>query len=56
MHLKTNDIVEVITGDDRGQRGKVLKIDREAGKLVVEGMNRVYKHVKRSRRTRKGAG
>jgi len=54
MHLKTNDIVEVITGDDRGQRGKVLKIDRAAGKVVVEGMNRVYKHVKRSQKNPQG--
>ena len=54
MHLKTNDIVEVIAGDDRGQRGKILKIDREEGKVVVEGMNRVYKHVKRSQKNPQG--
>lgn len=54
MHLKTNDIVEIITGDDRGQRGKILKIDREEGKVVVEGMNRVYKHVKRSQKNPQG--
>ena len=54
MHLKTNDIVEVISGDDRGLRGKILVIDREAGKVVVEGMNRVYKHVRRSQRNPQG--
>ncbi len=54
MHLKTNDIVEVISGDDRGVRGKVLHIDREAGKLVVEGVNRVYKHVRRSQKNPQG--
>jgi large subunit ribosomal protein L24 len=54
MHLKTNDIVEVIAGDDRGQRGKILKIDREEGKVVVEGMNRVYKHVRRSQKNPQG--
>lgn len=54
MHLKTNDIVEVITGDDKGLRGKVLHIDREAGKLVVEGVNRVYKHVRRSQKNPQG--
>jgi large subunit ribosomal protein L24 len=36
MHIKTNDTVEVITGDDKGQRGKVLSIDRGVGRLVVE--------------------
>jgi large subunit ribosomal protein L24 len=54
MHIKANDIVEVITGDDRGVRGKVLRIDRQAGKLIVEGVNRVYKHVRRSQRNPQG--
>ena len=54
MHIKTNDIVEVITGDDRGVRGKVLKVNRQAGKLIVEGVNRVYKHVRRSQRNPQG--
>ncbi|ADB17280.1 ribosomal protein L24 [Pirellula staleyi DSM 6068] len=54
MHIKANDVVEVITGDDKGVRGKVLSIDREAGKLVVEGVNRVYKHVRRSQKNPQG--
>ncbi len=54
MQIKTNDIVEVITGDDRGVRGKVLKVQRQAGKLIVEGVNRVYKHVRRSQRNPQG--
>lgn len=54
MHIKTNDTVEVIAGDDRGVRGKVLAIDREAGRLVVEGVNRVYKHVRRSQKNPQG--
>jgi len=54
MHLKTNDMVQVMTGDDRGVRGKVLRIDRQAGKVLVEGVNRVYKHVRRSQRNPQG--
>jgi large subunit ribosomal protein L24 len=54
MHIKTNDTVEVITGDDKGQRGKVLAIDRREGRLVVEGVNRVYKHVRRSQKNPQG--
>lgn len=54
MHVKISDTVEVIAGDDRGQRGKVLSIDRDAGKLIVEGVNRVYKHVRRSQRNPQG--
>ncbi len=54
MLIRTNDTVEVTTGDDRGTRAKVLRIDREAGKLVVEHVNRVYKHVRKSQRNPKG--
>ncbi len=54
MHIRANDIVEVLAGDDSGQRGKVLKVDRQAGKLIVEGVNRVYKHVRRSQRNPQG--
>ena len=54
MHLRTNDIVEIISGDDRGLRGKILVIEREEGRVVVEGMNRVYKHVKRSQKNPQG--
>ena len=54
MHIKLDDIVEVITGDDRGQRGKVLAVDHQAGKVIVEGVNRVYKHVRRSQRNPQG--
>ena len=46
--------MEVIAGDDTGSRGKVLRVDRDAGKLVVEGVNRVYKHVRRSQRNPQG--
>jgi large subunit ribosomal protein L24 len=54
MHIKTNDTVEVISGDDKGMRRKVLHIDREQGRLVVEGVNLVYKHVRRSQRNPQG--
>ena len=54
MRIKVDDIVVVISGDDSGQRGKVLSIDRESGKLSVEGVNKVYKHVKRSQKNPQG--
>lgn len=54
MLIKVNDTVEVISGRDKGQRGKILKVDRIKGKVVVEGLNRVYKHVKRSQRNPQG--
>jgi len=54
MHIRVGDMVEVIAGNDRGERGKVLKVNRDAGKIVVEGMNRVFKHMRRSQRNPQG--
>ncbi len=54
MLIRTNDTVKVLTGDDAGARGRVLSVDRAAGKVVVEGVNRVYKHVRRSQRNPQG--
>jgi large subunit ribosomal protein L24 len=54
MSIKTGDTVQVLTGDDRGKRGKVLRVAPRLGKLVVEGVNRVYKHVKPNRRNPQG--
>ena len=53
-HVKKGDTVEIITGDSRGARGKVLSVDPVKGKIVVEGVNRVYKHVRPSRRSPQG--
>ena len=38
MWIKANDNVKVISGEDRGSTGKVLRVNRTAGKLVVEGV------------------
>ena len=56
MLIRVNDIVEVITGDDAAgkTRAKVIKVDHESGKVMVENVNRVYKHVRRSQRNPKG--
>ena len=54
MWIKANDTVAVITGEDRGTQGEVLRVEPKAGKLVVEGVNRVYKHVRRSQRNPQG--
>jgi large subunit ribosomal protein L24 len=54
MHIKTNDTVEVIAGDDKGLKKKVLLIDRENGRITVEGVNLVYKHVRRSQKNPQG--
>lgn len=54
MHIRVNDTVKVIAGADKDVQGKVLSVDHHKGKLVVEGVNRVYKHVRRSQRNPQG--
>lgn len=56
MHVRKNDMVEVITGDDalKGRARKVLRVISGENKVVVEGVNRVYKHVKPNRRNPQG--
>lgn len=54
MLIKIDDMVEVIAGDDSGRRGRVLSVDRAAGKVLVEHVNRVYKHVRRSQKNPQG--
>ena len=47
MRIRKGDVVAVIAGDEAGARGTVLSVDLKKGKVVVEGVNKVYKHVKR---------
>lgn len=56
MHVRKDDMVEVIAGDDaeKGRARRVLRVLPSEAKLVVEGVNRVYKHVKPSRRNPQG--
>ncbi|MCQ2455850.1 MAG: 50S ribosomal protein L24 [Clostridia bacterium] len=46
MHVKTGDTVIVISGDDKGKTGKVLETSPKEGKVIVEGINIVKKHVR----------
>lgn len=46
VHVKTGDTVKVLCGKDRGKEGKVLAVSPKEGKLIVEGVNLVSKHVK----------
>ncbi len=46
VHVKTGDKIVVINGKDRGKQGKVLQVSPSEGKVIVEGVNIVSKHVK----------
>lgn len=46
MKIKKNDTVEVISGKDAGTRGRVLRIDRDRERVVVEGVNMIKRHTR----------
>ena len=53
-HIKSGDQVMVITGADKGKVGRVLRIVPGRDRVVVEGINRVWKHVRPSQRYPQG--
>ena len=46
LHIKKGDMVQVIAGDNKGQQGKVLKVEAEKQRAIVEGVNIVKKATK----------
>jgi large subunit ribosomal protein L24 len=54
MLIRKGDMVRVVTGDDRGTTARVLRVIPDENKVVVEGVNKVYKHLKPSRRNPQG--
>ena len=54
LKIKKGDTVVVISGKDRGKRGKVVRTEAETGKLVVEGVNMATMHKKPRKQTDQG--
>jgi len=54
LKIKSGDTVTVIAGDQKGSEGKVLRVDREKNKAIVEGVNMVSKHTKPSAKSPQG--
>ena len=54
--IKKGDLVVVITGRDRGQQGRVLEVMTESERVIVEGVQRVQRHVKPGSRRDNAAG
>jgi large subunit ribosomal protein L24 len=46
VHVKTGDTVVVLSGKDKGKKGKVLAVSPKEGKVIVEKINMVSKHIK----------
>ena len=54
MRIRKGDLVEVISGNDRGTRGKVLRVIPKRKRLVVQGINLRWKHMRKSQQTPQG--
>jgi len=53
-HVKKNDTVEIIAGDDKGAIGRVLRVIPEKNLVVIQGLNIAKKHVRPSRKNPQG--
>ena len=54
LKIKKGDTVRVIAGKDNGKEGKVVAIDRKKGRVLVEGINMITKHMKPSAANQNG--
>ena len=54
LHIKKGDTVVVISGNSKGQSGKVLEVVREDDRAIVEGVNLVSKHTKPNAKSHQG--
>lgn len=54
MKIKINDKVKVITGKDRSKEGKIIQVFPESGRVVVEGLNIMKKHLRPRKKGEKG--
>lgn len=52
--IKKNDQVQIMAGKDRGKSGRVIKIDHDKGRVIVEGLNMVKKAIRPKGQQQKG--
>ncbi|MCE1275045.1 MAG: 50S ribosomal protein L24 [Chlorobiaceae bacterium] len=55
LHVKKNDSVVVISGNDRGKSGKVLKVFPQKGRVIVEGVNIRKRHMRPTQSSPQGS-
>tara|TARA_B100000927_G_scaffold291054_1_gene291718 strand:+ start:7080 stop:7307 length:228 start_codon:yes stop_codon:yes gene_type:complete len=54
IKVKRGDVVEIITGNDKGKSGKILMISKDQQKVLVEGINFVKKHMPKTEENPQG--
>jgi large subunit ribosomal protein L24 len=55
VHVKKGDEVVVLSGKERGKRGKIISVNRKAGRAIVEGLNMIKRHTRKSQDRPQGA-
>lgn len=53
MHIQINDTIKVLTGNDKGRTGKVVKVDTKKGTVLIEGINQ-YKRAMKAQGNQEG--
>jgi large subunit ribosomal protein L24 len=54
LHVAKGDTVQVISGDDKGKRGKVLRVFPKTGRVTVQGVNMIKRHQRRTQTAEPG--
>ena len=54
LHIKKNDMVVVLSGEEKGKVGKVLATDPAKGRVLIEGLNMIHKAIRKSQEKPKG--
>lgn len=54
LHCKKGDTVLILSGKDKGKKGKILQVFPKEGKIIVEGVNIVKKHTRPTKDIRQG--
>lgn len=54
MNIKKNDKVKILAGKDKGKTGKVLQVSPSLGRVSIEGLNLLIKHLRPRRQNEKG--
>ncbi|MDG1890539.1 MAG: 50S ribosomal protein L24 [Verrucomicrobiota bacterium] len=55
FHVKRDDVVVVISGTEKGKRGKIIQVVPKKERVIVEGINMIKKHVRRNQQHPEGA-
>ncbi len=54
MRIKKGDVVRVMAGNDRGKQGKVLKVFPDTGRVIIEKINLIKRHQRRTQQNQQG--